>query len=130
MARAILKNIPEITIKDILVESSKDNKIKILITSNNKPNSLIGGIDSTNKGFLINLTEPNAKKVKKSKASLSKKYKVLDNSENSNNEKTKDEKTSSNKEDSNYNKGSQTSIKMPIITRRRTVPSTSYYIKR
>jgi Holliday junction resolvasome RuvABC DNA-binding subunit len=77
-----------------------------LVTSNNKPNSLISGINSTNKGFLINLREPNTKKVKKSKASLSKKYKALDNSENSDNKKTKNKKTSSNKEDSNYNKGS------------------------
>jgi hypothetical protein len=112
-----------------LVESFKNNKIEVLITSNNKPNSLIGGIDGTNEGFLINLTELNAKKVKKSKASLFKKYKASDNSEDSDNEKTKDKKTSSNKEDSNYNKGSQTSIKTPIITRRRTVLSTSYYIK-
>jgi hypothetical protein len=89
-----------------LAESSKDNKIKVLVTSNNKPNSLIGRIDSTNKGFLINLIEPNTKKVKKSKASLSKKHKVLDNGKNSNNKKTKDKKTSSNKEDSNYNKSS------------------------
>jgi hypothetical protein len=118
-----------------LVESSEDNKIEVLVTSNNKPNSLIGGMDGTDEGFLINLTEPNAKKVKKSKASLFKKYKALDNSEDSDNKKTKDkktedEKTSSNKEDSNYNKGSQTSIKTPVITRRRVVPSTSYYIKR
>jgi hypothetical protein len=130
MARAILENIPEITIEDILVESSKDNKIKVLVTSNNKPNSLISGIDSTNKGFLINLIKPNAKKVKKSKASLSKKRKASDNSEDSNNKKTKNKKISSNKEDSNYNKGSQTSIKTPIITRRHAVPSTSYYAKR
>ena len=129
MARATLKNIPEITIENILVKGSKNNKIEVLVTSNNKPNSLIGGIDSTNKGFLINLTKPNTKRVKKSKASLSKKHKALDNSENSNNKKTKDKETSSNKEDSNYNKGSQTSIKTPIITRRRAVPSTSYYIK-
>src|ERR1700722_18179384 len=129
MARAILKNIPEITIENILVESSKNNKIKVLVTSNNKPNSLIGGINSTNKGFFINLIELNTKKVKKSKASLSKKHKVLDNSKDSNNKKTKDKKTSSNKEDSNYNKGSQTSIKIPIITRRHTVLSTSYYAK-
>jgi hypothetical protein len=112
-----------------LAESSEDNKIEVLVTSNNKPNSLISGIDSTNKGFLINFTEPNAKKVKKSKASLSKKRKALNNSKNSDNKKTKDKKTSSNKEDSNYNKGSQTSIKTPIITRRRVMPSTSYYIK-
>jgi hypothetical protein len=89
-----------------LAKSSKDNKIEVLVTSNNKPNNLIGGINSTNKGFLINLTEPNTKKIKKSKASLSKKHKVLDNSEDSNNEKTKDKKTSSNKENSDYNKGS------------------------
>jgi len=113
-----------------LAESSKDNKIEVLVTSNNKPNSLIGGIDNINEGFLINLTEPNTKKVKKSKASLSKKHKVLDNSEDSNNKKTKDKKTSSNKEDSDYNKGGQTSIKTPIITRRRAVPSTGYHIKR
>jgi hypothetical protein len=106
MAYTTLENIPEITIENILVESSKDNKTEILVTSNNKPNSLINRIDSTNKGFLINLTEPNAKKIKKSKASLFKKYKTLDNSKNSNNKKTKDKKTSSNKEDSNYNKGS------------------------
>jgi hypothetical protein len=106
MARATLENIPEITIEDILVKSSKDNEIEVLVTSNNKPNNLMGGIDGTNKGFLINLTELNAKKIKKSKASLSKKRKVLDNSENSDNEKTKDKKTSSNKEDSNHNKGS------------------------
>jgi hypothetical protein len=109
MARATFKNIPEIIIENILVKSSKNNKIKVLVTSNNKPNSLISGINNTNKGFLINLTEPNAKKVKKSKASLSKKHKVLDNSKDSNNKKTKDKKTkdkktSSNKEDSNYNK--------------------------
>jgi hypothetical protein len=129
MAYITLENIPEITIKNILVESSKNNEIEILVTSNNKPNSLIGGIDSTNKGFLINLTEPNTKKVKKSKASSSKKRKALDNSEDSDNKKTKDKKTSSNKEDSNYNKGSQTSIKTPIITRKHAVPSTSYYAK-
>jgi hypothetical protein len=130
MARAALENIPKIIIEDILVENSKDNKIEVLVTSNNKPNSLISGIDNTNEGFLINLTEPNTKKIKKSKASSSKKCKVLDNSENSNNKKTKDKETSSNKEDSNYNKGSQTSIKTPIMTRKRVVPSTSYYAKR
>jgi hypothetical protein len=124
-----LENIPEITIEDILAESSKDNKTEVLVTSNNKPNSLIGGIDSTNKGFLINLIEPNAKKVKKSKASLSKKRKALDNSEDSDDEKTKNKKTSSNEEDSDYNKDGQTSIKMPVMTRRHTVPSTSYYVK-
>jgi hypothetical protein len=86
-------------------------------------------MDSTNKGFLINLIEPNIKKIKKSKASLSKKYKASDNSENSDNKKTKDKETSSNKEDSDYNKGSQTSIKMSIITRRYIILSTSYYIK-
>jgi hypothetical protein len=129
MACITLENIPEITIENILVESSKDNEIEVLVTSNNKPNSLIGGIDSANKGFLINLTKLNTKKVKKNKASLSKKYKALDNSKNSNNKKTKDKKTSSNKENSNYNKDSQTSIKMPIITRKHAVLSTSYYIK-
>jgi hypothetical protein len=89
----------------------------------------MGGINSTNKGFLINLTEPNTKKIKKSKASLSKKRKVLDNSKDSNNKKTKDKKTSSNKENSDYNKGNQTSIKMPVITRRYIILSTSYYVK-
>ena len=106
MARTILENIPEIIIENILVKGSKNNKIEVLVTSNNKPNSLIGGINSTNKGFLINLTKPNTKRIKKSKASLSKKYKALDNSKNSNNKKTKNKETSSNKEDSNYNKGS------------------------
>jgi hypothetical protein len=106
IAYTTLENIPKITIENILVESSKDNKIEILVTSNNKPNNLISGIDSTNKGFFINLTEPNTKKIKKSKASLFKKHKVLDNSKNSNNKKTKNKKTSSNKEDFNYNKGS------------------------
>jgi hypothetical protein len=79
-----------------LAKYSENNEIEALVTSNNKSNSLIGGINGTNKGFLINLIEPNTKKVKKSKASISKKYKALDNSENSNNEKTKDRKTSSN----------------------------------
>jgi hypothetical protein len=97
MARATLKSISEIIIEDILVELSKNNKIKALVTSNNKSNNLIGKIDNTNKGFLINLTEPNTKKIKKSKASISKKYKVLDNSKNSDNKKTKNKKTSSNK---------------------------------
>jgi hypothetical protein len=106
MACTTLESIPEITIKDILVELSEDNKIKALVTSNNKSNSLMSGIDNTNKGFLINLIEPNTKKVKKSKASISKKYKALDNSENSDNKKTKDKKTSSNKRDSNYIKSS------------------------
>jgi hypothetical protein len=129
-ARAALENIPEITIEDILAESSKDDETEVLVTSNNKPNSPIGEIDGANEGFLINLTEPNTKKVKKSKASSSKKRKASDNSEDSNNEKTKDEKTSSNKEDSNHNKGGQTSIKTPIITRRHAVPSTSYRAKR
>ena len=100
MARIILKNIPEITIENILVKYSKNNKIEALVTSNNKFNNLIGGINNTNKGFLINLTKLNTKKVKKSKASISKKYKVLVNSKNSNNKETK------NKKDSNYSKGS------------------------
>jgi hypothetical protein len=113
-----------------LAELSEDNEIKALVTSNNKSNNLISGMDSTNEGFLINLTELNAKKVKKSKASISKKRKVLDNSKNSDNKKTKDKKTSSNKRDSNHIKGSQTSIKTPIMTRRHAVPSNSYYAKR
>jgi hypothetical protein len=71
-----------------------------LVTSNNKSNSLIGRIDSTNKGFLINLTEPNTKKVKKNKASIFKKYKVLVNSKNSDNKETE------NKGNSNYSKNS------------------------
>jgi hypothetical protein len=94
-----------------------------LVTSNNKSNSLIGRINGTNKGFLINLTEPNTKKVKKNKANISKKYKVLVNSKDSDNKETKD------KGNSNYNKGSQTSIKIPIITRRYIIPNSSYYIK-
>jgi hypothetical protein len=80
-------------------------------------------MDSTNKGFFINLTEPNIKKIKKNKASIFKKYKVLVNSKDSNNKETKD------KRDSNYSKGSQTSIKTPVITRKYIVPSSSYYIK-
>jgi hypothetical protein len=123
MACTTLENIPEITIEDILVEYSKNNKIEALVTSNNKSNSLIDGMNGTNKGFLIDLTEPSTKKVKKSKASISKKYKVLVNSKDSDNKETE------NKGDSNYNKGSQTSIKTPVITRRYIVPSSSYYIK-
>jgi hypothetical protein len=83
-----------------LVKYSENNKIEALIASNNKSNSLIGGIDGTNKGFLINLTEPNTKKVKKSKASISKKCKALVNSEDSDNKETEDEG------DSDYSKGS------------------------
>jgi hypothetical protein len=97
MAHITLKNIPKITIKNILVKYSKDNKIEALVTSNNKSNSVIGEINGANKGFLINLIEPNTKKVKKNKASISKKHKVLNNSKNSNNRKTKNKKTSSNK---------------------------------
>jgi len=97
MAYFTLESIPEIIIKNILVKYSKNNKIEALVTSNNKSNSLIGGINSANKGFLINLIKPNTKKVKKSKASIFKKYKALDNSENSDNKKTKNKKTSSNK---------------------------------
>jgi hypothetical protein len=123
MAYTVFENISEITIEDILVEYSKNNKIEALITSNNKSDSPIGGIDGTNKGFLINLTESSTKKVKKSKASISKKYKASVNSKDSDNKKTKD------KRDSNYSKGSQTSIKIPVITRRYTVLSSSYYIK-
>src|ERR1700693_245100 len=103
-ARTALKNIPEITIEDILTEYSENNKIEALITSNNKSNSLMGRMDGTNEGFLINLTEPNTKKVKKSKASMSKKYKASVNSEDSDNEETED------KGDFDYSKGSQTSI--------------------
>jgi hypothetical protein len=43
--------------------------------------------------------------------------------EDSDNKETKD------KRDSNYSKGSQTSIKIPIITRRYIVLNNSYYIK-
>jgi hypothetical protein len=106
-----------------LIECSKNNKTEALVASNNKSDSPIGGIDGTNKGFFIDLTEPSTKKVKKSKASISKKYKVSVDSKDSDNEKTKD------KGDSDYSKGSQTSIKMPVITRRYIVPSSSYYIK-
>jgi hypothetical protein len=94
-----------------------------LVTSNNKSDNPIDGMDSTNKGFLINLTKPNTKKVKKNKTNISKKYKVLINSKNSNNKETKD------KGDSNYSKDSQTSIKIPVIIRKYIVPSSSYYIK-
>jgi hypothetical protein len=94
-----------------------------LVTSNNKSNSPISRIDSTNKGFLINLIKPNTKKVKKNKASISKKYKVSVNSKDSDNKETED------KRDSNYSKGSQTSIKIPVITKRYIVPNSSYYIK-
>ena len=106
-----------------MVEYSKNNEIEALVASNNKSNSLIGGIDGTNEGFLINLTEPNTKKVKKSKASMSKKYKASVNSEDSDNEETED------KGDFDYSKGGQTSIKTPIITRRHIVPSSGYYAK-
>jgi hypothetical protein len=107
-----------------LVEYSENNETEALVTSNNKSDSLlIGGIDSTNKGFLINLTEPSIKKVKKSKASISKKYKASVDSKDSDNKETKD------KRDSDYSKSSQTSIKISVITRRYTVPSNSYYIK-
>jgi hypothetical protein len=129
MAYITLKNISEITIENILVKYSKNNKIEALVTSNNKSNNLISKINSTNKGFLINLIKPNIKKVKKSKANISKKYKVLVNSKNSNNKETKDKKNSGNKRDSNYSKGSQTSIKIPVITRRYIVLNSSYYIK-
>jgi hypothetical protein len=129
IAYTTFENISEITIENILIERSKNNKIEVLITSNNKSNSLIGRMNSTNKGFLINFIELNTKKIKKNKASLSKKYKILDNNKDSNNKKTKNKKTSSNKKDSNYNKSSQTSIKIPIITRRYIILSTSYYIK-
>jgi hypothetical protein len=106
-----------------LVEYSKNNKIEALVISNNKSDSPISGIDSTNKGFLINFIKLSTKKVKKSKASISKKYKALVNSKDSDNEETED------KGDSDYSKGSQTSIKISVITRRYTVPSSSYYIK-
>jgi hypothetical protein len=123
MARTTFENISEIIIENILVEYSKNNKIEALVTSNNKSDSLISGIDGTNKGFLINLIKPNTKKIKKSKASISKKYKVLVNSKDSDNKKTKD------KGNSNYSKGSQTSIKTPVITRRYIILNSSYYIK-
>jgi hypothetical protein len=115
-----------------LVEYSKNNKIKALVTSNNKSNSLIGEIDNTNKNYLINLTEPDtkkAKKVNKNKASIFKKYKTLDYNKDSNNKKTKSIEDSNNKENSNSNKGSQTSIKTPIIIKKYIVSSSSYYIK-
>jgi hypothetical protein len=106
-----------------LVEYSKNNEIEALVASNNKSDSPIGGIDGTNKGFLIDLTEPSTKKVKKSKASISKKYKASVDSKDSDNKETED------KGDSNYSKGGQTSIKTPVTTRRYTVLSSSYYIK-
>jgi hypothetical protein len=100
-----------------------------LVTSNNKSNSLINRINNTSKGFFINLIKPNIKKVKRNKASISKKYKVLVNSKNSDNKETKDKKNSGNKGNSNYSKSSQTSIKTPVITRRYIILSSSYYIK-
>jgi hypothetical protein len=123
MARTTLENIPEITIENILAEYSENNETEALVASNNKSDSPIGEINGTNKGFLINLTKPNAKKVKKNKASIFKKCKALVNSKNSDNKETKD------KGDSNYSKGSQTSIKTPIITRKYIVLSNSHYIK-
>jgi hypothetical protein len=123
-ARAALENIPEITIEDILAERSENNEIEALVASNNKSDSPIGGMNGANEGFLINLTEPNAKKVKKSKASTSKKHKASVNSEDSDNKETEDEG------DSDYGKGGQTSIKTPVMTRRHTVPSSSYRVKR
>jgi hypothetical protein len=53
----------------------------------------------------------------------------LNYNKNSNNKETKNRENSSNKRDSNYSKGSQTSIKIPVITRRYIVLSSSYYIK-
>jgi hypothetical protein len=78
-----------------LIEYSKNNKTEALVTSNNKSDSPIGGINGTNKGFLIDLTEPNTKKVKKNKASISKKYKVSVNSKNSDNKETEDKGSTS-----------------------------------
>jgi hypothetical protein len=118
-----LENIPEITIEDILVECSENNKTEALVTSNNKSDSPIGGMDSTDKGFLIDLTEPSTKKVKKSKASISKKCKASVDSKDSDNKETEDEG------DSDHSKGGQTSIKTPVTTRRHTVPSSSHCIK-
>jgi hypothetical protein len=63
-------------------------------------------MNSTNKGFFINFIKLVTKKINKNKASISKKYKILDNSKNSNNKKTKNREDSSNKGDSNYSKGS------------------------
>jgi len=129
-ARAALENVPEITAEDILAESSEDDETEVLVTSNDKPDSPMGGMDGADEGFLIDLTEPNAKKVKKSKASSSKKRKASDDGEDSDDEKTEDEKTSSNEEDSDHDKGGQTSIKTPVTTRRRAVPSTGHRAKR
>ena len=39
MAYITLKNISEITIENILVKYSKNNKIEVLVTSNNKSNN-------------------------------------------------------------------------------------------
>ena len=39
MARTTFENISKITIEDILVKYSNNNKIEVLITSNNKSNS-------------------------------------------------------------------------------------------
>jgi hypothetical protein len=63
-------------------------------------------MNNTNKDYLINLTELDTKKVNKSKASIFKKYKILNYSKNSNNKETKNRENSSNKKDSNYSKDS------------------------
>jgi hypothetical protein len=51
MAYITFKNISESIIEAILIEPSKNNKIEDLATSNNKSNSLIGRINSTNKKY-------------------------------------------------------------------------------
>ena len=51
MARTTFKKVLKIIIENILVKYSKNNKIENLVISNNKPNSLIGKINSTNKKY-------------------------------------------------------------------------------
>jgi hypothetical protein len=123
-ACAALENVPEITVEDILAERSENDETEALVASNNKSDSPMGGMDGANEGFLIDLTEPSTKKVKKSKASMSKKRKASVDSEDSDDEETEDEG------DSDHGKGGQTSIKIPVTTRRHTVSSSSYYTKR
>ena len=65
MAYITLENISKIIIEDILIKGSKNNKIEVLVTSNNKPNNLISGIDNTNKGFLINFINQILRKLKR-----------------------------------------------------------------
>jgi hypothetical protein len=95
-----------------------------LAISNNKPNSLIYEINSTNKKYeYFNSINSGIKKINKSKGNIFKKYKVLENSKKSNNSK------SNNKEKSNNNKIGQTSNKISIITKKYKILNSGYYRK-